>query len=128
MRYGNGYKECHSPSFVWRCHHGDGFCRLSDDTYEEAIHWRKNLFTVPTDKNGNDFVCELARLLHAFQQDNPLERIVIKAAMVLPILLLQKPSAKSRCRDHSKSLGERLAKWHAGVIDELLLEGHTIQG
>ena len=123
-----GYKECHSLSFVWGCHEGDAFCRLIDDTYKEVIHWRRNLFKVPTGKNGNDFVCELARLLHAFQQNNPLERIALKAAMVLPVLLLQKPSAKSKCRDHSNSLGERLAKWHAGAIDELLLEGRTIQG
>ena len=48
--------------------------------------------------------------------------------MVLPVLLLQKPSVKSKCRDHSNPLGKRLVKWHAGAIDELLLEGRTIQG
>lgn len=123
-----GYKECHSPTFVWGCHDGDAFCQLIEDTYKEVIHWRRNLFKAPTGKNGNDFVGELARLIYAFQQDNPLERIALKAAMVLPVLLLQKPITKSRCRDHSKSLGERLAKWHAGAIDALLLEGRTIQG
>ena len=48
--------------------------------------------------------------------------------MILPILLLQKPSAKSRCKDHSKSLTERILKWQSVAIDELLQEGRTIQG
>ena len=46
-----GYKECHSPSFILGCHEGDAFCRLIDDTYKEVIHWRRNLFKVPTGKN-----------------------------------------------------------------------------
>ena len=48
--------------------------------------------------------------------------------MVLLALLLQKPSVKSRCKDHSQSQGVRLVKWKDGAIDDLLLEGRTIQG
>ena len=69
----------------------------------------------------------MARLLFAFEQDNPLERIVLKAAMILPALLLQRPSPKSRSKDHTKFLQERLAKWKEGAFDELLEECRTIQ-
>ena len=122
------FRKCHLPSFKWGHHEGSDFCRIIDATYKEVIHWKRNLFKVPSGKNGNDFVRELARLISAYQQDNPLECIAMKAIMILPILLLQKPSAKSKCKDHSKFLGERLIKWKAGAFDELLIEGRTIQG
>ena len=48
--------------------------------------------------------------------------------MVLPSLLLQKPSEKSKTRDHCVALQRRLTLWHDGNVLELLKEGATIQG
>ena len=47
--------------------------------------------------------------------------------MILPSLLLQKPSARSKARDHAIVLDRRLASWRKGQVDELLKEAKTIQ-
>ena len=45
----------------------------------------------------------------------------------MPILLLQKPHAKSRTYEHVAWLERRLASWQRGDIDTLVQEGRTIQ-
>ena len=59
--------------------------------------------------------------------DSPLKVAAFKALMVMPNLLLQKPSRKSKSKDHLKSLESRLKLWHTGEITELLKEAETIQ-
>ena len=49
------------------------------------------------------------------------------AAMTFPALMLQKPHAKSKTRDHISCLQRRLASWDKGDIAELLKEGKAIQ-
>ena len=53
--------------------------------------------------------------------------MALKAAMVMPHLLLQKPSASSKAKDHSSALSRRLIAWEAGGLDGLLREGRVIQ-
>ena len=57
----------------------------------------------------------------------PLLNIAFKGIMVMPSLLLQKPSRKSKSKDYLKSLENRIKLWHAGEITELLKEAETIQ-
>ena len=47
--------------------------------------------------------------------------------MILPCLLLQKPSRNSKAKDHAKKLEERLLLWNDGNIDELLKETEMMQ-
>ena len=56
-----------------------------------------------------------------------LNGVAINAFMVLPSLLLQKPYAKSKAKDHSAALERRLATWRRGEIGELLSEARQIQ-
>ena len=51
----------------------------------------------------------------------------MKAAIVLPILLLQKPSSKSRAKEHSACLERHLRTWLDWNLNDLLFEGRTIQ-
>ena len=51
----------------------------------------------------------------------------LKTATVLPILLLQKPSKKSKTKDHIKCLERRLANWSNGDLEELVKESRTLQ-
>ena len=48
------------------------------------------------------------------------------AAVVLPILMLQKPSTKSKAKKHIACLERRLKMWQEGDLSDLLLEGRTI--
>ena len=71
--------------------------------YDEVIHWRRNLFSVPVGKAGTQFVQDMAQ---SFADDgSALEGIALKAVMLMPILLLQKTNFKSRSRDDARVLG-----------------------
>ena len=45
----------------------------------------------------------------------------------MPALLLQKPSSKSKAKEHTLHLERRLKFWLEGKLDELVHEGRTIQ-
>ena len=45
----------------------------------------------------------------------------------MPSLLLQKPSQKSKSKDHLRALERRLDLWESGEVMELLKESDTIQ-
>ena len=45
----------------------------------------------------------------------------------MPSLLLQKPSQKSKSKDHLRALERRLELWESGEVMELLKESDTIQ-
>ena len=36
------------------------FSRLVNDAYEEVVHWRRNIFLVPSGKSSTAFVSKLA--------------------------------------------------------------------
>ena len=51
----------------------------------------------------------------------------MKAAMILPSSLLQKPHSRSKTKEHVKHLELCLNLWKNGSFDSLLDEGRTIQ-
>lgn len=69
----------------------------------------------------------MARLFLAYAEAGALEAIALKAAMVLPALLLQKPSAASKVKEHTQCLDRRLKMWREGDIHNLVHEGRAIQ-
>ena len=73
---------------------GEDFIQAVTAAYEEIIHWRRNLFLTPSGKAGKLFVSEMARLFRAYGEGSALESIALKAAMIMPALLLQKPYIK----------------------------------
>ena len=98
------------PDFVW----------VSDslaDEYFQATIWEE----------GKVFVNELARLLHAYAESSSMEITALKAAMTLPILLLQKLHRTCKVKEHNKYIERRLSLWLDGDIEALLNEGRTIQ-
>ena len=111
----------------WQTRTGREFSDAINDAYSQIVHWKRNLFMVPSGAQGKRFVGELARLFNAFANESALEAFAVKAAMTMPALLLQKPSAKSKSLDHVNCLRRRFALWEKGDILELLKEGKTIQ-
>lgn len=91
------------------------------------MHWKSNLFYVPSGASGKQFVTELARLFQAYADASALEIVAILAAMIMPHILLQKPQGKSKAHEYSKCLSRRLQAWHEGKIEDLLKEARTIQ-
>ena len=73
------------------------------------------------------FVSELSCLFNAYYPGSSLEGISLKAAMSLPILILQKPFSKSKPSDYVQCIERRLKLWLRGDLTALLEEGHSIQ-
>ena len=90
-------------------------------TYDEAIRWRLNLFKIPYSTAGKSFTLELAQLYKVFAELPALESIALKTATIMLILLLQKPSKKSKTKYHIRCFQRRL-NWRDGNLNKLLRE------
>lgn len=64
------------------------------------IHWQKILFCLPSGKSGRVFVSKLHRLFHAYATGSVLECVVMKAILIMPVLLLQRPHHRSKNDDN----------------------------
>ena len=82
---------------------------------------------LPTGKAGTNYIDEITRLLNSWIDNTALSTTAFKAIMIMPILLLQKPSKKSKAKDDLKALKRRLDLWHEGNVMELFRECETIQ-
>lgn len=102
---------------------------IIDNIYDEVVFWRRNVFLLPSGTAGKKFIKELTRMIDIWNSDySPLKEIALKAMMVMPALLLQKPSYKSKAKDHSACLARRLELWEIADFDALAREARTIQG
>ena len=115
------------PLTNWHDFSGKEFVKKIDNIYNEITQWRKNLFKLPTGKAAKAFIIELTTWLEHFNKNSQFQCIALKVYMILPCLLLQKPSKNSKARDHIRKLEERLKAWNEGRIHDLLQEGRTIQ-
>ena len=82
---------------------------------------------IPSGKARKEFITELSSWLNKFNNDTPFKSIALKVYMILPSLLLQKPSRKSKAKQHSAKLSQRLTLWKERKIDILLREAKAIQ-
>ena len=115
------------PVFSWGELDSVHFVDTLTAACNEAIHWKPNLFKVPYGRVGKSFVFELARLFKSFATHTALESVALKAATLMPVLLLQKPARRSKAKDHITCLERCLEAWRQGDLNDLLREGRTIQ-
>ena len=83
-------------SFTWGSFDSGTLINSLNAAYDEVVHWKPNFFKDPYGNTGKSFVSELGRLYKAFATGSTMESIAKKAAIVLPILLLQKSSCNSK--------------------------------
>eukprot|EP00116_Pleurobrachia_bachei_P002481 sb/3462743/ len=108
-------------------HYESDFHRDVCRAYNEVVFWRQNLVMVPSGKAGKDFVHEAANILNSFNNNGGSKAYAIMLLMILFPLVLQKPSANSKSRDHTAAIERRLAIFRNGDLDLLLREGRVIQ-
>ena len=106
---------------------GKVFADLIDKYYNESMKFRKNLFLVPNGSTGKKFVALLSEWITYFNSNSTFHGMAMKVVMTLPNLLLQKPSAKSKAREHTLILEQRLQHWNEGNLSEIWKECQTIQ-
>ena len=116
-----------SPLFLWGGREATDIIRDIEQAYEITTKWRKNVFKLPSGLTGKHFTQELARLYNAYAQKSPQECIALKAAAVITPLLLQQPAGKPSYRKNKDHLERRLSLWQEGKINQLVLEGITVQ-
>ena len=95
--------------------------------YREICSWKKNFFLLPRGKAATDFIKELTRLLNLFVNKTKWERLSLPLVHIFLPIMLQKPSKKSKAKDHAKYLITRLQKWSNGEIHGLMSECREIQ-
>ena len=115
------------PSYKWGSAEGSAFCLKVDRWYDKVVHWRRNVFSIPSGKAGKDFVSEMARLYQAYAEGPQIESFTLTAAMILPSLILQKPYPGSKAKEHVKCIERRMTQWRDRDIDSLRQECITIQ-
>ena len=116
-----------NSQFIWGELNASAFTSLLDSACKEVVHWRHNCFSISKGHIGKVFVNELACLFSAFASGSALEPVALKATIVLPHLVLQKPHRRSKPKDHVSSLERRMKLWEQGDLTELLKEGRAIQ-
>ena len=89
---------------------------------------RRNIFKIPSRKAEKKYIKELTFWLRQFNSPkSKLNSIALKAFMSLPTLILQKPSLKSKAKEHSECTSRRLLLWKNGDLDLLMKEIRYIQ-
>ena len=121
------FSPAHSPDFKSGEMEGVNVVADIDMIYSKIVHWRHNPFKIPSGKQGKVFVQEMTGLFNAYSEASSLEGVAIKAAMVLPALVLQKPSKTSKSKDHSSCIERRMNEWRAGQFQTLYKEAKSIQ-
>ena len=95
--------------------------------YEEVTKWRKNLFMVPRGKIGTEFIKTLTNLIKHFTTPSKWTRLSLSLVHIFMPLMLQKPSSKSKAKDHCKYLEKRLKLWTEGDLCSIMAENREIQ-
>ena len=117
-----------SNNIKWGSHTGEENIRkILENCYDTIIKWKKNVFTLPRGKCGEDFLKELTRLLDLFVHKTKWQRLAMLLIHVFIPLMLQKPNAKSKPKDNAKYLTKRLQYWSSGDLNSLMNEGKEIQ-
>ena len=102
-------------------------CGEISATYNEIVHFQRNIFNLPSGGAGKHFIEKLTFWLKQFNSNSDLNSVALKAIMVLPSVILQKPSATSKTKEHSVEIEQRLALWRQGDLNMLMKEIRFIQ-
>lgn len=98
-----------STSFRWGEIPGHIFHQDIIAAYEEQVSWCKNIFSPPTGHAGTEYVKEHTRLLRAYKDKTPLERVALTAIMVIPGYCCRNPMPKLVQKN---SASTSLAAWY----------------
>ena len=116
-----------TPTATYNNITGNDFVNTINNAYDQVRMWRKNVFLVPSGKHGKAFIILLTDWIQRFNNDSSFQGIALKTFMTIPSLMLQKPSAKSKTKEHNNALAARLELWKEGRLLEILKEGQIIQ-
>ena len=123
----NSSEHAESAHIMWGKYDIEEFSKNLDIVYDKIVFMRRNLFKLPSGAAGKGYIRETTRLVSAWNSDSHIKEIAWKCIMTMPALLLQKPSASSKAKEHKEVLVRRLDLWKNGDLVALLRECETIQ-
>ena len=103
----SAFRPAEQPNFRWGAKEGVDFAHAVRVAYEEVVHWRRNVFLLPSGKVGKEFIRELTRLFNAYTGTSALESVVFDSIMLMCVLLLQKPHVSAAALERRLRLGRR---------------------
>ncbi len=83
------FESVQCPTFMWGEKDAEPVISDISSAYSEVMGWKKHLFPIPMGKAGSSFISELAGLYRAYAEMSSLECIALKAAAIIPTLLLK---------------------------------------
>ena len=98
-------------TYFWNDVYGKVFEKDLPDAYDKIVHWKRNLFMMPSGMVGKKYIDEVTHLLKLWIQDSPLKSIALKVMHVISALLLPKSSKNLKSKDHLVSLERHLKLW-----------------
>lgn len=126
-------RPCHKQStpsshtlFTWSLQMS-GFVWLWMLLMRKLFIWQHNIFSPTSGMAGESFINELSKLFRAYGESSVIEQIALKAAMILPSLILQNPHHGSKHCHHCECLTQHLSLWCSGDNKNLMLEDRAIQ-
>ena len=126
-----GFSTVDTPqSIVWGQSEGKVITVSSSEiinAYNEITYWRKNIFIVPYGKIGREFIDQITKHISDWNNSTESQDLALKATFVLLALVHQKPSQKSKAKDHQECLAKRLVLWilriKQKIFAKLVMEG-----
>ena len=117
------YPPSSQPSFM-----GDStFSTWVSCAYDEVIHWRRHLFSVPVGRACTQFVHKLACLFQSFADGLALEGVAFEGCNAVANFTSPKAHFKSRSREDARILERHQSCWQVGDLDSLLQKCCLIQ-
>ena len=68
--------------------------------YKKIVKWRRNIFLLPSGQAGKAFIEEMTKTINFFTSTAHVQSVSLTMVIIMPALLLQKPSKKSKSKDH----------------------------
>ncbi len=120
--------ESDSLKMKWGDHSGFKEIQAALQTaYNDIVTWHNNVILVPRGKVGKMFITEVSKILQQFNTQNAWAPLSLLMMHVFVPLMLQKPSMRSKNKDHIKHLSDRLALWKQGKLSDLMEHARVIQ-
>ena len=70
--------------------------------YDEVVRWKSNVFKLPSGAAGRSYLEEKTKVCASFMSGTALEAVSMTLFMIMPALLLQKPSKRSKAAEHTE--------------------------
>lgn len=75
---------------------------------EIIVFWRKNLVMLPTGAAAKLYVLVIIDFMNIWSNNSSVKYLIFKTVLLVPSLLLQKPSKASKSKDYLRVLKRRM--------------------